>query len=220
MKTTMNQIAVLSVAVVLASSCSIITGKSSGQSKKFYSSPDDDPSAATIGTRNFLQLKASMERATNVPTTTDAATVNLYNSSVSRLSLDGAPLSVNASMILATTTLASSYCNKAVSNERASAAARVLFGSVNFATGPAGLTDSIKNDVITKVASRFWGRSPTPEERATLLLAMSETASSVSVPFTRPNSATPVTLSQNQQVDAILLVACTAAGGSLEFLRS
>ncbi len=219
MKSFINRIAVLSVAVVLASSCSIITGKSSGQSKKFFNSPDNDPSAATIGTRNFLQLKASMERATNVPTTSDNAIVTLYNSSVSRLSLDGAPLSVNASMLLATTTLASSYCSRAVANERANANNRVLFTSVNFGGGPAGLSDTIKNDVISKVAGRFWGRAPTAEERASLLLAMNETQSSVTTSFQNTAGQT-ITLNANQQVDAVLLIACTAAGGSLEFLRS
>jgi len=218
MKTFNNGIAVLSATAMLLSGCSMITGKTSGQSKMFYKTPDDDPGAATIGTRNFLQVKASMERATNVVTTSDTNTINLYNSSVSRLSLDGAALSVSASALLATTTLASSYCSKAVANERASAAARVLFGGVNFGTGPAGLTDAVKNDVITKVTGRFWGRTPTAEERATMLLALNETQVAVSQPFVR--GATTVTLTANQQVDAILLIACTAAGGSLDFLRS
>jgi len=219
MKTNISRITVLTVSVILASSCSLITGKSQGQNQKIYANPDLDPGAATIGTQNFLQVRASMERATGVQTFADTTVGNTYKTSVSQLSGDGGGTSVSAASLLATTTLASAYCNKAVASERANAAARVLFTAVDFAQGPAALSASVKSAVADTIAKRFWGRAPTATETAALVQLMSDTAAAVATTF-KNGAGTNVTLNASQQVDAILLIACTAGGGSLDFVRS
>jgi len=219
MKTKLIKLSIVSVALVLGSSCSIITGKAQGQNQKIYASPDQDPNAQTVGTQNFLQVKASMEKATNVVTTSDTTVNSTYTTSISQLSGDGSANSVSAASLTATTTLASAYCTKAVANERAAPSAGVLFTAVDFTQGPTGLSDSVLSSVAASLAKRFWGRPASSTETAALVSLMKDTLSNVSKTFTSV-AGTSRTLSASQQVDAALMIGCTAAGGSLDFVRS
>jgi len=172
----------------------------------------------TIGMKNFQQLALSMSQVTGVPMTQmvrdeganrdirlsdHAATIGPW------LSQTGSALDVNASMILSITGFAGMFCKAFLTNEAAAAAnARIIHGSVNFTAGASALPAS-SSELVNQYALRFWRREPTNEEKRYLEQALQEAVDELRSGTQNSTSA-----------QRALLVPCTVALASLEFLKS
>lgn len=127
-------------------------------------------------------------------------TLAAYNNERTKIAESGKAEEVNAPMWIAITNLAGEVCWDLVLNEKAIAAnQRRIFGQVDFATGPAALTEAAKNDVIRRLARSAWARNETAQELELIKSGMS------SVPGTAA-----------ADTDRQMLYACAAVMASLD----
>ncbi len=141
----------------------------SSDSSSLGSSSADEVNSEKLGLPYALlsaeQTLSSMLKLGNV-TTASTAVINEYNSRYGSLAAGNDLSMVNGPLMLGSTSLAGEVCNSVVAQERAitDVTQRNFFGSINFATGVAGISDENFEAAVRGMARQFWGRNENMDE--------------------------------------------------------
>ncbi|MDX9730958.1 MAG: hypothetical protein RBT63_04220 [Bdellovibrionales bacterium] len=168
---------------------------------------DEDTKPVTVAhSENVL---VSLQMLTGVRTLS-TRTLNTVSSAQAKITETGRADSVNAPMWLAVTNLAGEVCLDLIDEERAKAAGeRRFFGQVDFAAGPASLSQNVRNDAIRRMARNFWGRNETAAERTVINMSMEQI-----LELPRRTNANEVTDTQD-----VVLFMCTSMLSSLDAIK-
>ncbi|MCM2281399.1 MAG: hypothetical protein NDI61_06075 [Bdellovibrionaceae bacterium] len=157
---------------------------------------DGAKTVAVSNSENVLSSLVSMA-GIGVPS---ARTLQVYNRERTKIAESGKADSVNAPMWVAVTTLSGEVCWDLIIAEKALAQnQRRIFTQVDFATAPAQVSDTAKNDLIRRLARSAWARNETSDELTLIKSGMA------SITGTTP-----------ADTDRQMLFACTAVMASLD----
>ncbi len=165
------------------------------------------------------QVYASMLNVTKMNIGTSTITPTELGGLGSSISNTGDPGSVNGPMWMAVTSLSGLGCVDVMTSE----AKLVKAGMpANFAVKfnlwapPAMITDSDIQDSINRFARSYWGRTPSSDESATIIAAMSASFSDIRAPAGAQVAANPAKDPVNAGSNRMLYFLCTAMLASMD----
>jgi hypothetical protein len=182
------------------------------------SRPDYNGTAAV---KDYLQIRESMAAVTGVDPVATTAINTFYNGAKSRLSSDGSASALSPATLLTSVSLAGLFCQSLVSSavnpggSAPNANASRIFAGVDFTKVPqTAASATVRQNVINQLSQSFLGRAPAAAESATLLQAMTDMETGLTTGGTRPRAASVA------DTASVMLGACTAVLGSLEFIAN
>ena len=131
------------------------------------------PDLNTVAVADSQNVLAGMTSKAGI-VTPSAKTTTAFAAQSSKLPENGKVEQITAPMWMAVATLGSEVCNDLIAQESAVNATRRFFSSVDFARGPASVTDVQRNDVIRRLARNFWARNESAQELVLIKSSLDE----------------------------------------------
>lgn len=160
----------------------------------------------TVTLRDFRGIHAAYSAITGIDTAQSPSTKvqTAFESARANLPQATSADSYSAAALRQLVTLASTFCDELTTKEAALAqATRAFYQGIDFTKGPDAQAATARDQAVTTLATRFWGRPPEADEKATLVQLFSETG----------------TTNDGAETRRRLLLVCTAVASSLATIQ-